>query len=108
MPLDRLITLNLEAEGQFVRGMYVPGPVTPVRVWAQRQTQGSVDEETSGGTRLRVVAGWIIRYRRDVASHPIDRMTLTAEGAEWNVEALNESDARRRTLEISAIRRDSF
>ena len=106
MPLDRIIELGLEAEGEFVRGQYVAGPIKWLTVWAQRQSQGSVDQETSAGTRVRVIAGWIIRYRQDVARQPINRLHLRAQDGMWNIESVNESDSRRRFLEIGAVRID--
>ena len=33
MPLDRLITVRLEALGKRVEGKYVDGPITVLRVW---------------------------------------------------------------------------
>ena len=43
MPLDRLITVRLEALGKRVEGKYVDGPITVLRVWAERISSASTD-----------------------------------------------------------------
>ena len=49
---------------------------------------------------------WRVRWRQVFAMHRIDLMSIEAEGFSWNVEAVNQSDDRRRYLELGAIRGD--
>ena len=110
LPLDRIITLLLEADGTFVDGVYNPGPITEHRVWARRVSAGSTDAVDSGSglLRIRSVVEWTIRYREDVAQHAITRLYVRdEEGNTWNAEEISESDMRRRYITISAIRSSS-
>ena len=107
MPLDRLITVNLQLEGERVLGKYVEGLVTPYRVWAERiSSGGSTDEASEGGTLIQALVTWRIRFLEAIAQHRVDRMSVRAEGHDWNVEAVTQSDERRRFIELQAIRGD--
>lgn len=108
MPLDRPITLGLEAEGTYVMGVYRPGPVTNVRAMAQLESAGSTDQTDRTGTFVTEVIRFTIRYREDVARHPISRMEITDEyGHTFNIETKdNEAGGRRRYISLSAIRTD--
>lgn len=106
MPLDRRITVRLQAEGTRSQGEYVPGPVTEYPVWAQQQLAGSSDTVTEQGVVVVAQRRWIVRYVEVFATHPISRMTVDDEhGQRWNVENVQEGRARRRFLEIEAIAR---
>ena len=104
MPLDRIVTVTIHQPGQYVRGVYEQGPGTAHRVWADRQSTGSTDEELEGGTRIRATASWRIRYRKDIADTEIINLSLVADGYNWNIEEVSESDERRRYLTIEAVR----
>lgn len=107
MPLDRIITVNLQSEGRRVEGKYVDGPVTPYRVWAERiSSGGSTDEASEGGTIIQAIVTWRVRFREVIAQHRVDLMSIEAEGHSWNVEAVSQSDERRRFIELQAIRGD--
>ena len=107
MPLDRLITVRLEALGKRVEGKYVDGPITAYRVWAERTSGGgSTDEASGGGTVVQAVVMWRIRWVTEIARHRVDLMSIEADGFFWNVEAVNESDERRRFIELRAIAGD--
>ena len=101
MPLDRIITVNLQSEGERVEGKYVDGALTPYRVWAERISSGATDEASEGiGTVTQAIVTWRIRFRELFAMHRVDLMSIEAEGFSWNVEAVNQSDERRRYLEL--------
>ena len=105
MALDRRIVIHLEALGiRNQQGIYVPGPVTDYPLWAQRMASGSTDVEDSEGTRVVRIVTWRVRWFAALASHRIDLMSLTAEGYTWNPESVNESDERRRFVDIQSVR----
>ena len=63
MPADRRITVNVQAEGtRNQHNEYVPGPVTPLAVWASKYDLRLIDVEEAGGVRSEVTRRWRIRY----------------------------------------------
>ena len=63
MPLDRIITVNLQSEGERVEGKYVDGALTPYRVWAERISSGATDEASEGiGTVTQAAVKWRVRW----------------------------------------------
>ena len=110
MPLDRLIIVNLQALGKRVLGKYEgPMVVTTYRVWAERISSGATDEGTEGGTITQAVVTWRVRWLEAFERHRIDLMSIEAEGFSWNVEAVNQSDDRRRfMIDLQAIRGDQI
>ena len=107
MPLDRLITVRLQALGERVDGKYVDGPITAYRVWAERISSASTDAASAGtGTVIQAVVTWRVRWVTAIARHRVDLMSIEADGFFWNVEAVNESDERRRFIELRAIAGD--
>ena len=104
--LDRIIDVDVQAPGAFVSGVYVPGPVTTYRVWAERLSVGSTDIEERQGTRIETVVRWRIRWRVEIARADVDRVAVRAEERSWNVEGVSESDERKRYLFIQAISGD--
>ena len=109
MPLDRLITVSLQALGKRVNGKYVDGKVTAYRVWAERisSASASTDAASAGtGTVVQAVVMWRIRWVTAIARHRVDLMSIEADGFFWNVESVNESDERRRFIELRAIAGD--
>ena len=110
MPLDRIITVHLQALGKRVEGRYSDGSITTYRVWAERISSGATDEASEGiGTVTQAVVTWRVRWLEAFARHRIDLMSIEdGSGFAWNVEAVNESDERRRYLELGAIRGDQI
>ena len=109
MPLDRRIQIKLQAEGAYVQGRYVEGAITALRLWAERKNVEVDDVEASEGIRERRQVQWTIRYRRDVAVHPIARMTVVDDrGVIGNIENVAESDARRRFITLTALMTDNM
>ena len=108
--LDRLITVKLAAAGGRVDGKYVDGPVTPYRVWAEKTSSSSSDEGSEGiGTVIKALVTWRVRWLEAFAQHRIDLMSIEDEqGHAWNVEAVNESEQRRRFIDLQAIRGDQI
>ena len=62
MPLDRIITVNLQALGKRVEGRYKDGWITSYRVWAERISSGATDEGTEEGTITQAVVTWRVRW----------------------------------------------
>ena len=107
MPLDRLITVRLQALGERVDGKYVDGPVKVLRVWAERSSSSATDAASAGtGTVVQAIVTWRVRWVTAIARHRVDLMSIEADGFFWNVEAVNESDERRRFIELRAIAGD--
>ena len=107
MPLDRLITVRLQALGERVEGKYVDGPITVLRVWAEKSSSASTDEGSDGtGTVIQAIVTWRVRWVTAIARHRVDLMSIEADGFFWNVESVNESDERRRFIELRAIAGD--
>ena len=107
MPLDRLIIVRLEALGERVDGKYVDGPITPYRVWAERISSAATDAASAGtGTVVQAIVTWRVRWVTAIARHRVDLMSIEADGFFWNVESVNESDERRRFIELRAIAGD--
>ena len=105
MPLDRRITVHIEALGEYVDGVYQPGEVTDYGVWAQRTSAGAADVATEGGIFVSEAATFLVRWFRELALTPPNRVSITDElGLEWNVDVISESNQRRRFLGIQALR----
>ena len=105
MGLDRRIVIRLTGESdRNEHGEDVPGSITEYPVWAERQSSGATDEETAEGTRLHSIVTWRVRWFTELAEHPIDLVAVLAEGAIFNAESISEGDARRRFLDIQAVR----
>ena len=103
-PLDRRITLHVEAEGTRDRGEFVPGAVVDYELWASRETIGADDERSDGVARTETVARFILRWNEVFASTPPNRLGITdALGRAYNVRSVADSDERRRFVEIEAI-----
>lgn len=102
--LDRRITLHIQAEGhRDDRGVYVPGPVTDVEVWAQ-VTEGGQSDVLFGQALIVVSrAVFSIRWRADVAATPVSRLGLTFDGQSWDCETVTNFADRHRFLQIAAI-----
>ena len=63
MPADRLITVNLMAEGmRNEHGEYVDGVVTAIRTWATRSDKSQEDKEQEGGALDTTRRDWRIRW----------------------------------------------
>ena len=86
MPADRLIIVNVEAEGtRNDMGEYVPGPVTAIRTWANRRDRFADDIETEGGQIGSTRWDWRIRWDKRIASTPVFRMSVFDGGVFFDV-----------------------
>ena len=97
MPADRLVTVNIEAEGsrdQF--GQYVPGAVTPVRMWARSRDKSLRDIIESGGRRDTGERNWQVRWRSDLAATPTSRLTVQDGSRLFSVDNMIELTGRDR------------
>ena len=110
MPVDRIITLRIHAEGmRDEHGEYVPGAATDYTVWASRFDATLRDIEESGGTRNETQRDWRIRYRADVAAIvELTRLEVIENGVQFNVQNVIEETGRdgktrRRWLRITGV-----
>ena len=112
MPFDRQITVNVEAEGVFnEHNEYIPGPVTPLAVWAEKYDLRLVDIEEAGGTRSEVTRRWRIRYDSRIYDTPIARLEVLDGVQTFNITQTREITAqgrdrpvlRRRFMELTGI-----
>ena len=106
MPLDRVITLERD-EGGFVLGEYVPDwqPIDGGPMWAQQNSAGSSDVETSGGVLVQAARNYTIRWRADLFDvSPALLRIIDDLGHTWNVDSIAESDHRRRVIGIQCLR----
>lgn len=103
MPLDRIITVNIEAEGhRDDQGDYIPGPVTSHRMWARVTDGGSSDALAEGGIVVVKRAVWDVRYRRDILETIPNRLSVVDEyGTRYHVETVTDYQARRRAIRIT-------
>ena len=86
MPADRLITVNVIAEGQRNQyGEYVPGATTAFRTWATRQDLSQEDKEQEGGIRDETRRDWRIRWDSRIAVTPVSRLEVVDGGLTFNV-----------------------
>ena len=102
--LDRIVTLRLVAEGRYVNGVWAPGSVTELRVWAQLSDGGESDSDTVGGivTVRRLVA--TVRWDQRLIDTPPSRLSITDDyGTVYSVETVQDFAARRRFVTLSAI-----
>ena len=106
MALDRRITIRIRAEGtRDGHGEYVPGAVTEYPVWAEQRGAGSADTVTPQGTEVTAVRAYTVRHFEALAEAPISRVDVVDHrGHVWNAENITLSDARRRFIDISALR----
>ena len=102
--LDRRIVVLLEAEGtRNEHGEYVPGPVTQVPMWAAVSNVGSADQFTEDGTVVSIVVQFTIRWRADVAAHPVNRVSVLWDAKTFTAENVAISDERKRLISIQGI-----
>lgn len=103
--LDRIVTLHLAAAGaRNEHGEWEPGEVRDVRIWAELADGGSIDVETRGGVArlLRLIVN--LRWRRDLAEIPPDRLALTDDrGRRFNVESVTDHTIARQRLVTLAV-----
>ena len=112
MPADRIITVNVQAEPK--RNQYgetVPGPVTPLRVWASKEDIGLRDILETGGDRQEVQRRWTVRYDQRIYSSPTALLSVLDGGTTFNVQSVNEvtrqraglADLRKRFITITGV-----
>ena len=106
--LDRRITINIQAEGEYVRGEFVEGEPTPHSVWASRRDLSQEDTIDAGGQRTEKRRTWRIRWRRDFADMDVQRIGVVDGADTFNVLNFREDtgrdmDVRRRWLVIEGL-----
>ena len=104
--LDRRITVQRRVTETDDFGRPLPTVIeTIASVWAQRHSAGTVDTLLAGGVLVTESVSWTIRYREDVIAADLGALQITdSSGVVWNPETMIESDARRRYIDISAVR----
>ena len=104
--LDRRITVQRRVTETDDFGRPLPTVIeTIASVWAQRRSAGTVDTLLEGGVLVTESVSWTIRYRTDILEADLGALQIIdASGQLWNPETIIESDARRRFIDISAVR----
>ena len=103
--LDRRITLERATEQDQGYGEFDIVWAPLASVWARQRTQQAEDEVQVGGLETTGAITWTIRYRADLLGFDLATLRVRdALGHLWNIETVQESDARRRFLMITAIR----
>ena len=104
MGLDRSVTLAISVPAtRDQSGQTVPGAVARYTVWAERRSSGSTDEVGVGGTRIITLVTWRLRWRDDLARALLIDVEIEAEGARWLVQSKEESDERRRWIDLETV-----
>ena len=109
MPADRVITVNIEAEGtRDIHGIYTPGPVTAVRMWASQRDKSLRDIIESGGLRDTGERTWRVRWRSDLYNTPTSRIEVVDGSRTFGVTNMVELTGRdrmtrRRFIELEGI-----
>ena len=109
MPADRLITVNLMAEGmRNEHGEYVDGVVTAIRTWATRSDKSQEDKEQEGGALDTTRRDWRIRWDSRIANTPASRLEVVDGLETFNVLNMVEvtgrrGELRRRFLDIQGV-----
>ena len=103
--LDRRITVR--------RTSYTPNDfgeseksTTDFPIWAGAADQSAFDTEEEGGTFTERLRKWMVRWRADLASVPVEELTVIDAGEDFNVTNLvrqRERGERRRFMTIEGI-----
>ena len=93
--LDRVITINVQGEGQRVEGKWVDGAVTPYRVWASRRDISQTDIAAEDGDRDVTRRDFRIRWRSEFADALVSSLTVIEGGQTFNVLNLMELSAKK-------------
>ena len=109
MPLDRRITLEVQAEGSYVDGEYVAGAATTHELWASRMDASLEDIDEAGGSRDETLRSWRVRWIEPLASaENVSRITVIEDGARFAVvnvsEETNQGRTRRRWMLVEGVR----
>ena len=97
MPADRLLTVNVQTEGMYVDGIWQPGVVTPLRVYATRRDRSAQDIESEGGVQGETRRDWRIRWDSRIAEVPVERLEVVEDGGlTFNVLNMTEVTQQRR------------
>ena len=96
MPLDRRITVNIQAEGtRDDQGDFIPGPTTSHDVWATRMDRTQSDIEQEGGTLANIRRDYRVRWFANLSDTPANRLSVVEDGITFNVLNIAESTGRR-------------
>lgn len=113
MPTDRLVTLNLQAIGDYnAAGIYIPGADMKYRRWATLVDTSIERLLRVGGARAEETALYRVRYFKELAGADVRITYLTEDdGDRYRVGAITEAtgrdgNVRRRWLELDCIRAD--
>ena len=97
MPADRLLTINVMAEGAYVDGIWTPGSVTAIRVYGTRRDKSAQDVVEEGGVRGEVRRDWRVRWDSRIATVPVERLEVVEDGGlTFNVLNMTEVTQQRR------------
>ena len=97
MPADRLLTINVMAEGAYVDGIWTPGAVTAIRVYGTRRDRSAQDIEQEGGVQGETRRDWRVRWDSRIAAVAVDRLEVAEDGGlTFNVLNMTEVTTQRR------------
>ena len=111
MPADRLIEIQVQAEGAYVDGEWAPGSVTSLRVYGSRRDRTARDIEEEGGQRLETRRDWRIRCDSRIAAATVENLIILDGMEKFDVLNMVEvtrqrggaPDLRRRFLDIQGV-----
>ena len=104
MPFDHVISIAFEQLGaRNAQGVYIPGPVTTGRFWAEIEDGGTEDEINADGSGTITISIQTVRLRWNAAialSSPAQMSITDAYGRVLTVQAVRADDERRRYVEL--------
>ena len=109
MPLDRIITVNVETRGTYSdRGQYVAGTVTPLRVWATKTDRDLMDVLETGGDRGEIQRTWRVRWDSRIYAAQPELLAVVDDTLTFNIQNMAEVTGRdgmtrRRFIDLTGV-----
>ena len=104
LALDRVVTLTVEAEGEFVSGgHYVEGATTVTKTWARRRQSSGDLVLDAGGTRFDTPGTFYrVRWRRDLSIAQANNVQVEDHdmGKTFDAISILDQDRRRRFIDV--------
>ena len=109
MPLDRIVTVNVETRGAYNDvGRYVEGVVTPLRVWASKTDRNLMDVLETGGNRGEIQRTWRVRWNAAIYAAQPELLAVEDEGLVYDIQNMAEVTdrdgmTRRRFIDLTGV-----
>ena len=109
MPLDRTIEVQVEIPGDYNdRGVYVPGAVSYLRLWATKTDRDLVNVIETGGERGEIMRTWRLRWNAAVYAAGPTLLTVVDDGVKFGVQNMVEvtgrqGEYRRRWIDLTGV-----